>query len=704
MPPIAGVAQGVMVLEDTSLQEMTLDQLLAVTKPKVEGSIYLDRLFSENVLDFFIFFSSVSTVVGNHGQANYAAANAFMASLAEQRRTRGLAASVIDIGPIAGIGYISRAFEDGALDRMTMRTSGWAKTSERDFHQLFGEAVLAGRPGSTGPIEIGSGLRRVHQGEDDQPVWHSWPRMSHLISGGAGFVDPAQGGAEARIPIKDRLAKAPDGEVYDIIWDAFAIQLGSHFQLDTRDASKEELASMRLDQMGIDSLTAMEIRGWFMKTLEVNIPVLKILNGSSIGELVAVATDAIQQRRAQTVDEGSDASATSQELVDSSSIDPDEPGDTDDENVSSKPGSLRSFAQSGQAILKSVPVSFTQARFYPSGIFLEDLVGLNHTAWTKVTGTIDSERLRQAVLAVGQQHEILRTAFFDQDGQQMQHILKTSRLELEHQQIEDEDEVARLAMSIQKGHVYDVARGETIRLILMSRPGGENYLVIGVHPLIMDATGIQVFLRWLAFHYSNPHSQPRVKQFATASQQRLAAYTAGKFKPELEYWRREFPSPPPALPLLTVSKVQERPVLRAYENITADCRITPDTKAQIAVICRQLRTTPFHFYLAALRALLLRYCEGGEDVTTAVAENGRGRDADEMEVIGPLYNLVLVRIVADLSTRFRDLLEVARDKTYAGLANGNMPFIKVVEEYVLPLPLPFFHITQVMSLNLAEPR
>lgn len=127
-------------------------------------------------------------------------------------------------------------------------------------------------------------------------------------------------------------------------------------------------------------------------------------------------------------------------------------------------------------------------------------------------------------------------------------------------------------------------------------------------------------------------------------------------------------------------------MLRAYENITADCRIGPETKARIAGICRAHRTTPFHFYIAALRALLLRYTVGGEDVTTAVAENGRGRDADEMEVIGPLYNLVLVRIVADTSTRFEDLLEVARDKTYAGLANGNMPFIKVVEEYGPPPP------------------
>lgn len=286
--------------------------------------------------------------------------------------------------------------------------------------------------------------------------------MSHLISGGEGAIDPTEGGAEARIPVKDRLLKAADSEVYNIIWNAFAGQIGSHFQLDTRDASKDELASMRLDQMGIDSLTAMEIRGWFMKTLEVNIPVLKILNGSSIGELVTIATEEVRGRRAQAVDEGSEASATSQELVGSSSTDPDGLVDTDDENLSSKTGSLRNFEQSGQTIIKSVPVSFTQARFYQSGIFLEDLVGLNHTAWGKITGAKDPERLRQAALAVGQQHEILRTAFFDQDGQQMQHILKASTLRLEEQQIQDEAEVERLAMSIQKCHIYDVARGETI--------------------------------------------------------------------------------------------------------------------------------------------------------------------------------------------------------------------------------------------------
>jgi hybrid polyketide synthase/nonribosomal peptide synthetase ACE1 len=93
MPPIGGVAQGasksdydksiilsehhtesvfylsLVVLDDNSITEMTMDQLLRATRPKVEGSIHLNNLFKKNTLDFFIFFSSASAVVGHSGQS-----------------------------------------------------------------------------------------------------------------------------------------------------------------------------------------------------------------------------------------------------------------------------------------------------------------------------------------------------------------------------------------------------------------------------------------------------------------------------------------------------------------------------------------------------------------------------------------------------------------------------------------------------------
>ncbi|RYP25133.1 hypothetical protein DL765_000014 [Monosporascus sp. GIB2] len=657
MPAIAGVAQGAMVLQDIAIQNMTLEQLLQVTKPKVEGSIYLNELFQENTLDFFVFFSSASSVIGNNGQANYAAANTFMTSLAEQRRRRGLAASVIDIGPVFGVGYIARAAEGSIMGNVTAQAGAFVRTSERDFHQLFGEAVLAGFLGSTANIELVSGVRRVSQREERQPVWTSWPRMSHFILGHEGAEDQATTGPQGNIPVKERLAKTQSREqVYDIIWDAFARELGSHFQLGVSPVNKVELGAMRFDQMGIDSLTAVEIRAWFMRTLEINVPVLKILNGGSIGDLVTMATETIPPRLVPNLygcsaDEvGYPASAPSQGMLDSSDTDSSSPTDPGQKASSvSDFGSVQDSlvtTSSGTIVLKSVPVSFTQARFYPSGLFLEDKVGLNHTAWARITGKLDPERLRQAVRALGKQHEILRTAFFDQDGRQMQHILETSLLHLEHEPIENED---------------------------------------------------QILTKWLAFHYTNPHAKCRVKQFAEASEQRHADYAAGRFGAELRYWRKEFATPPAPLPLLTLARVDERPNLKAYQNVRAACRVGVDTKTQILKICRHLRATPFHFYLAALRALLLRYTVGGQDVTIAVAESGRGHDAEEMDVIGPLYNLVLVRLLSQPSAKFGDLLESVRDKTYAALANSKLPYPILVKELDLQRTARYYPFFQVFA-------
>jgi hybrid polyketide synthase / nonribosomal peptide synthetase ACE1 len=94
------------VLDDVSFRDMSIDQLLKVTQPNVEGSINLTNLFTENTLDFFVFFSSAAAVVGYAGQSNYSAANLFMSGLAEQRHKCGLAASIINIGPILGVEYL----------------------------------------------------------------------------------------------------------------------------------------------------------------------------------------------------------------------------------------------------------------------------------------------------------------------------------------------------------------------------------------------------------------------------------------------------------------------------------------------------------------------------------------------------------------------------------------------------------------------
>ncbi|KAK0506975.1 hypothetical protein JMJ35_010675 [Cladonia borealis] len=306
MPPIAGVVQGSMVLEDTAIRAMTVENFLRGTKPKVEGSIHLNDLFQESTLDFFVFFSSIVSVIGRPGQCNYSGANAFMTSLAEQRRRRGLAASIIHIGPIYGIGYAAQ-LEEPIYSRSAFRSTAMIPTCERDFYQLFAEALIAGRPGSSwNTVELFSGARRISKHDVDRPVWEAEPLMSHFVRNSEGFLQ-AKADSQSRVPLRMQLARAYDrGQLYELVLDAFLPKLYSLFQLDPSKATKDTLVGMRLDEMGIDSLLAVGIRGWFMKTIEANIPVLKILSGIPIGNLIVMATNNIPKRLVPNLESNED--------------------------------------------------------------------------------------------------------------------------------------------------------------------------------------------------------------------------------------------------------------------------------------------------------------------------------------------------------------------------------------------------------------
>lgn len=215
LPPIAGIAQGAMVLQDTPTRDMSHEDLMKVLKPKVEGSIYLDKLFSDQPLDFFIFFSSMTGVIGNMGQSNYTAASTFMCSLAAQRRKRGLAASVINIGVVIGVGYVTR--EVSQADQKNLRKGGYMWMSERDFHQIFAEAVLASRPGSGVELEISTGLRRVTTSAPYLPIWYNNPKFARFVIEESAQLSQ-QSTVRAAISIKTQLlATTNREEVYEIL-------------------------------------------------------------------------------------------------------------------------------------------------------------------------------------------------------------------------------------------------------------------------------------------------------------------------------------------------------------------------------------------------------------------------------------------------------------------------------------------------------
>ena len=204
-----------MVLQDTLFSKMSLDTMQRVLGPKIDGTNNLDQVFHDDELDFFILFSSSACVIGNSGQTNYAAANGYLNSLSRQRRRRGLAASTLDIGRVAGIGYVETA---GQAVMSQLTRFGLMAISESEFHQMFAETIRAGYPNpkdmNTIPdAVVTTGIRTIRDDEDIQGPWFENPRFSHcIIETNNVHSEAEQQNKKTTLPVSEQLARAATKE------------------------------------------------------------------------------------------------------------------------------------------------------------------------------------------------------------------------------------------------------------------------------------------------------------------------------------------------------------------------------------------------------------------------------------------------------------------------------------------------------------
>lgn len=292
--PIAGVVNGTLVLGDSPFVNMQYDQMTSVLAPKVDGSTYLDAYFHDRPLDFFILLSSLSCQIGQDGQANYIAANAFMVALANQRLRRGMPAAVVDVGAVLGAGYLTRDGTDRAVTLLAH--TGFEFLSDRDVHVLFAEAILhCTRLGATSAgtsAELVTGLY-LPRDDSDWPDFCSNPRFAHTLPNGKADSTAAAATARAGVVSTRELlaAAATEAAVERVVEDAVLGKLVATLQLRpevVREGSETRAAILMqgADDLGLDSLVAVEVRSWFLKEFAVDVPVLKILGGTRMGEVI----------------------------------------------------------------------------------------------------------------------------------------------------------------------------------------------------------------------------------------------------------------------------------------------------------------------------------------------------------------------------------------------------------------------------------
>jgi NAD(P)-dependent dehydrogenase (short-subunit alcohol dehydrogenase family)/acyl carrier protein len=163
LPPLAGVVHLAGVLDDALLSEQSLERFRTALSPKALGAWHLHRLTKNDDLEFFIVYSSASSVLGSPGQANYATANALLDGLVAEREAQGLPATSVNWGPWAKGGmatsHAARAnlsaqglipLEPGAalsaLDEIIANGTGQATVIKANWQRAAKGGLGASRP------------------------------------------------------------------------------------------------------------------------------------------------------------------------------------------------------------------------------------------------------------------------------------------------------------------------------------------------------------------------------------------------------------------------------------------------------------------------------------------------------------------------------------------------------------------------------
>ncbi|MCX4984424.1 non-ribosomal peptide synthetase/type I polyketide synthase [Streptomyces sp. NBC_00572] len=265
------------LLDDGVVETMTADRLTAVLRPKVDAAAHLDELTADQDLAAFVLFSSVAGVLGNPGQANYAAGNVFLDALAARRRDAGLPATSLAWGL-----WAERTGLTGHLDDGTLSTRGIAPLSTEQGLELLDRALADDRamlvPARLDP----AALRTDALNGTMSPVLRSLVRVPQRRPGESG--------------LRRRLGRMSEEEGSRLLLDLVRTQLAAVIGSDSSDGIDPD---QPFKSFGVDSLLAVQLRNRLNSATGLRLPATLVFDHPTPAAVVDF-TLALARERAES--------------------------------------------------------------------------------------------------------------------------------------------------------------------------------------------------------------------------------------------------------------------------------------------------------------------------------------------------------------------------------------------------------------------
>jgi acyl carrier protein len=271
MPPLRGVVHAAMVLEDCLVQKLDHERMMRVIGPKMSGAWNLHTQTLGIPLDLFVCFSSMASVFGLPGQANYAASNTFIDSLAYYRRGLGLPALTVNWGYLRDVGYVARNEQIGER----FEGQGLKSFSPREALALLGRLLRVD------PVQVGVMRMDWSRFRSIGVSMTASPRFSILAQEGESGQD---GQTKDGLAVRKMLLAAPPEQRKQLLLDFLREKVG---RVLGAPAEKIDLQKP-LTEIGLDSLMAVELRNWIEGELRVNLPVMELMQGPSVDRMADI--------------------------------------------------------------------------------------------------------------------------------------------------------------------------------------------------------------------------------------------------------------------------------------------------------------------------------------------------------------------------------------------------------------------------------
>ncbi|WP_331742334.1 type I polyketide synthase [Streptomyces sp. NBC_01006] len=254
--PLTGVIHLAGVLDDGILGSLTPERLDAVLRPKVDAALNLHELTADADLAAFVLFSSVAGIFGNPGQANYAAANAFLDGLAAHRQAHGLPAQSLAWGFWGEASGMTGALTDAERSRISQ--GGVYPISSEEGVALFDAARAAG-DATLVPVKLDLGAIRA-QGASAREVFRSLAPVTARRKAGGKI----EAGA-----LQQRLASLPEADREEVLVELVLRQVADVLGFSSTQAIEPERA---FKELGFDSLRAVEFRNGLAEATGLRLP------------------------------------------------------------------------------------------------------------------------------------------------------------------------------------------------------------------------------------------------------------------------------------------------------------------------------------------------------------------------------------------------------------------------------------------------